>query len=84
VLYQKGDKTSALHELEAAKEQAIKELLPESKTVLLRLGMLYAEMGKKAEAKAVLQEYLKLTANFKDNISLSDRQQAINLLRNLQ
>lgn len=83
VLYQKGDKTAALKELEAAKEKARTELLPESKTVLLRLGMLYAEMGRRAEAKAVLQEYLKLTANLKDNVSLGDRQQAANLLRNL-
>lgn len=84
VLYQKGDKMSALAELESAKEQARTELLPESKTVLLRLGMLYAEMGRKAEAKAVLQEYLKLTANLKDNVSTSDRRQAANLLQNLQ
>ncbi len=84
VLYQKGDKAAALTELEAAKEQARTELLPESKTVFLRLGMLYAESGRKPEALAVLQEYLKLTANLKDNVSLADRQQAANLLRSLQ
>ena len=84
VLYQKGEKAAALRELEAAKEQAKTELLPESKTVLLRLGMLYAEFGRRPEARAVLQEYLNLTANLKDNVSLSDRQQAVNLLRGLQ
>lgn len=84
VLYQKGEKTSALRELEAAKEQARIELLPESKTVLLRLGMLYAEMGRKPEARTVLQEYLNQTVNFKDNISLNDHQQALNLLKGLQ
>lgn len=84
VLYQKGDKATALRELEAAKQKAKTELLPESKTVLLRLGMLYAELGRKPEAKAVLQEYLNLTANLKDNISLNDRQQAVNLLRSLR
>ena len=84
VLYQKGEKQAALGELEAAREKARVELLPESKTVLLRLGMLYAELGRKAEAKQVLQEYLNLTANFRDNITLSDRQQAVNLLRSLQ
>ncbi len=84
VLYQKGDKAAALRELEAAKEQARAELLPESKSVFLRLGMLYAELGRKPEARQVLQEYLNLTANMKDNISLNDRQQAVNLLRSLR
>jgi tetratricopeptide (TPR) repeat protein len=84
VQYQKGDKAAALGELETAKEKARTELLPESKTVLLRLGMLYAETGRRAEAKAVLQEYLNLTANFKDNLTLADRQQAANLWRSLQ
>ena len=84
VLYQKGDKQAALGELEAVKERARAELLPESKTVLLRLGMLYAELGRIPEAKQVLQEYLNLTVNLKDDISLSDRRQAVNLLGSLQ
>ena len=84
VLYQKGDKAGALRELEAAREQARVELLPESKTVLLRLGMLYAEFGKRAEARQTLQEYLDLTANFRDNLTQTDRRQAQNLLRSLQ
>jgi len=46
--------------------------------------MLYAEFGRRPEARAVLQEYLNLTANLKDNVSLSDRQQAVNLLSGLQ
>ncbi len=83
VMYQTGNKTSSLRELESARNQATKEFLPESKSVLLRLGMLYAELGRKAEAKAVLQEYLKLTTQMQDNISLSDRQQALNLLKSL-
>jgi tetratricopeptide (TPR) repeat protein len=83
VLYQTGDKPMALRELEAAKQQAKTELLPESKTVLLRLGMLYAELGRKPEARTVLQEYLNLTADLKDNLTLNDRQQAVNLLRSL-
>jgi len=84
VMYQSGEKTSALRELESAKNQAKTEFLPESKSVLLRLGMLYAEFGRKDEAKSVLQEYLKLTAQMRDNLTVSDRQQAINLLKQLQ
>ncbi len=84
VLYQLNDKQTALSELEAAKEQAKIELLPESKTVLLRLGMLYAEFGKKSEAKAVLQEYLNLTAQMRDNVTQTDRAQAVGLMKNLR
>ncbi len=84
VMYQSGAKTSALRELEAAKSQAKTELLPESKTVLLRLGMLYSELGRKAEAKAVLVEYMNLTAKLQDNVTLSNRKQAVNLLSQFQ
>jgi len=83
VLYQAGNRSSALSELEAAREKAKTELLPESKSVLLRLGMLYAELGRKEDARRVLQEYLSLTAPLKDSVSLADREQAAILLRKL-
>lgn len=84
VSYQAGEKTTALRELEAARAQAKTELLPESKSVFLRLGMLYAEFGRKDEARAALQEYLNLTANLGDRISVTDRRQALGLLKSLQ
>ena len=84
VMYQNGEKTSALRELEVAKNQAKTEFLPESKTVLLRLGMIYAELGRKDEARAVLQEFLKLTASMQDNVTQNDRKQALSLLKSLQ
>jgi len=84
VLYQKGDKDGALAELESARAQAATELLPESKNVLLRLGMLYAERSNKQAARAALQEYLRLTANQNDAVTTSDRQQAANLLQTLK
>jgi protein O-mannosyl-transferase len=83
VLYQTGDKAAALRELEAVKDAAKTELLPESKTVLLRLGMLYAESGRKADAKAMVDEYLRLTAKMQDNVTIADRRQAADLLRSL-
>lgn len=83
VMYQSGEKTSALRELETARNQAKTELLPESKTVLLRLGMLYAELGRKPEARDVLTEYLKLTNQLKDKNTLQDRVGAMNLLKQL-
>ena len=84
VMYQSGNKVTALRELEAARNQAKAEFLPESKKVLLRLGMLYSELGRKDDARAVLQEYLKLTAKMQDKISLEDRKSAMELLKTLQ
>ncbi len=83
VMYQSGEKTSALRELETARNPAKTELLPESKTVLLRLGMLYTEFGRKQEAREVLTEYLKLTSQLKDKNTLQDRIGALNLLKQL-
>ncbi|MGC2234870.1 MAG: hypothetical protein WA584_01745 [Pyrinomonadaceae bacterium] len=84
VYYGQNRKDLALKELEGAKKQAKVELLPESKTVLLRLGMLYAEQGKNQEAKDVLQEYLKLTTNLQDKFTQQDRKQAADLLKQLK
>ncbi len=84
IYYQTGEKNAALRELENAKDQAKNELLPESKTVLLRLGMLYAELGEREKSRAVLQEYLEITAPLQDKITIEDRKQALNLLKQLQ
>jgi tetratricopeptide (TPR) repeat protein len=83
VRYQKGDKDQAINELESARAQARKELLPESKAVFLRLGMLYAEQERKEEARATLREFLKLTETFKDNESVADRATANKTLQSL-
>src|ERR1043166_1509055 len=76
VLYQSGQKDAALRELENGRDQARKELLPESKDVFLRLGMLCQEMGRKDDARTALQEYLDQTASFKDKESTKGRTQA--------
>lgn len=83
VYYQTGKKELALRELEGAKTQSRVELLPESKTVLLRLGMLYAELGEKEKSLEVLQEYLKATSSLQDNLTLGDRKQANQILNQL-
>jgi protein O-mannosyl-transferase len=84
VLYQKGDKARALQELEAVRGKARVEMLPESKAALLRLGMLYAEMGKRSEASVALNEYLTLTAALKDKNSVADRTLAMQQLQALR
>ncbi|HQU85076.1 MAG TPA: tetratricopeptide repeat protein [Pyrinomonadaceae bacterium] len=84
VLYQQNRKQDALKELESAKNQAKAEFLPSSKTVLLRLGMLYFEQGNRDEAKKVLQEYLKITSSLSDELTVNDRKQAVELLKKLQ
>lgn len=83
VLYQQNRKNEALQELENSRTQARTEFLPTSKAIFLRLGMLYAELGRKDEAKLSLQEYLKLTAAMQDKLTISDRRQADALLKKL-
>ncbi|HEV7645737.1 MAG TPA: tetratricopeptide repeat protein [Pyrinomonadaceae bacterium] len=83
VLYQSGQKEEALRELESVRAQARTELLPEAKSVFLRLGMLYAELGRKDDARGAVREYLNLTSSFKDKTTLEDRAAAANLLKSL-
>jgi tetratricopeptide (TPR) repeat protein len=82
--YQGGKKDDALRELEAVKSQARSELLPESKNVFLRLGMLYNELGRIGEAKESLQEFLKLSQTNRDLNTEQNRQQAAKLLQTLK
>lgn len=84
VLYQQNKKPEALRELESMKTQARIELLPASKAIFLRLGMLYAEVGRKDDARANLTEYLNLTASAQDKETPANRKQADSLLRQLK
>lgn len=84
ILYQTDRKDEALQELESARGQAISELLPESKTVYLRLASLYAEKGRTDDARTALRQYLVLTAKLKDNVTMADREQALRLLQSLR
>ena len=76
VLYQNNQKREALRELEQYLTKARIEMLPESKTVLYRLGALYAEFGRTQEAREILREYLESTSNFQDEITINDRRAA--------
>ena len=84
VLYQQNRKAEALKELEEATSQARREMLPESKNVILRLGMLYAEAGQKEKARTTLQEYLKSSSGINSADTLENRKQAGELLKQLQ
>ncbi|HMT07449.1 MAG TPA: tetratricopeptide repeat protein [Pyrinomonadaceae bacterium] len=80
-LYQSGAKDEALRELEAARERAKTELLPESSHVLFRLGSLYSELGRRPEAEAVLREFLAITNNRTDKNTLALRGSAQKLIQ---
>lgn len=82
--YQSNRKSDALRELEAAKNKARTELLVESKSVIFRLGQLYAELDRKEDARSNLQEYLSLTGTVKDEETLQERRQAAQLLNQLR
>lgn len=84
VLYQAGRKDEALRELEAAREQARRELLPESKNVFLRLGMLYSEQRRKSEARDALNEFLRQTASINEGKTVAARGQAAKMLESLR
>ena len=83
IYYQSGQKDAALRELEGVRDQARKELLPESKDVFLRLGMLYQEAGRKDEAKKAITEFLELTSSLRDKKTSASRAQATKLLETL-
>lgn len=84
VLYQGGQKEQALVELEKYRAQARNELLPESRFVFYRLGLLYAEFGRKEDARAALQEYLSLTQGIKDKETTQTRIAVQEELKKLQ
>lgn len=84
VLYRQNKKAEALRELEIAEEQARKELLPESKNVFLRLGLLYAEANQEEKARAALQEFLKATVNTNNEFTVQNRKQAADILKKLK
>jgi tetratricopeptide (TPR) repeat protein len=81
VLYTQNRKPEALAELESVRDRARSEYLNESKAVFLRLGMLYAELGRKSEAKMALEEYLSSTRGAQDATSIAERRNASQLLR---
>jgi tetratricopeptide (TPR) repeat protein len=80
-LYQSGRKAEALAELEAYRIEARREPLPESRRVLFRLGLLYAELGREAEARRAWQEYLDVTATLADPPTLDLRRRVEAALR---
>lgn len=76
ILYNQGKKEDALKELNSVRDQARREMLPASKSVFLRIGMLEMETGNVPAAKRDLEEYLALSKTFSDNESLNSRRQA--------
>lgn len=83
VLYQQGRKADALRELESAREAAAAEMIPGSKLVFLRLGMLYAELGRRDEARRDVQRFLQATNKDRSPIMRGYRAEAEKLLRSL-
>lgn len=81
ILYTQNKKHEALAELEAVRTRARNEFLVDSKSVFLRLGMLYAELGRKTDARVALEEYLATTADIGDATLAEERRRATELLR---
>lgn len=83
ILYLQNRKPEALTELNSVRDQARLEMLPSSKFVFLRLGMLNAETGKIAEAKRDLLEFLERTKLSTDPNIVNDRKLASTLIEKL-
>ena len=84
ILYNQGKKHEALDELDSVREQARRELLPASKAVFLRLGVLETEAGDRVAAKRDLNEYLDLSTTFTDGESINLRREAAAALSRLR
>lgn len=83
VLYRMGRKGDALAELESVQQDVPQELSAESRMVLFRLGDLYAQQGRRDEARATLRRYLELSADLQDAQTLSARALATRALATL-
>ena len=66
VIYLAGRKAEALAELEAVRPLAGIEPSASCRMVPVRLGMLYEELGRKADALRAFEDYLRISAPFDD------------------
>ena len=83
ILYNENRKRDALQELESVKDSAARELLPASKAVFFRLGLLYVEVGNKQAAYENLNTFLRSSVASKDKETDNERQVAMDALRQL-
>lgn len=82
-LYLQGKKDEALRELEAARPLARTEFGTSATWVLFHLGSLYAEAGRKDEARKALTEFLEVSRNDRSPATQNQRTQAQTLLSTL-
>ncbi|NNE66859.1 MAG: phospholipid carrier-dependent glycosyltransferase [Pyrinomonadaceae bacterium] len=83
VLYQSGEREKVRNELESVREQALREMLPESKHIFFRLGLVYLELGEKEKGIEALRTFLKLTANATGKTTLEYRKAASETLQKI-
>src|SRR5262245_22800266 len=83
ILYLEGRREEALQVLEAGRGLATTELNPGAQSILFHLGMLYMEMGRAADARQALEEYLRVSERSTDDTSRSLRQQSAAALTKL-
>jgi tetratricopeptide (TPR) repeat protein len=84
ILYNSGRKEQAYTELKAAREAADWELLPASKAIFFRLGVIETELGDQSAARADLQHFLSVTSSFSNPETDLQRRQAIAELSKLK
>lgn len=80
ILYLQGDRPRALAELEAARRLVRPESLVPCHLSLFQLGVLYGELGREAEGRDALREFLAVTERSPDATVLDRRRRAARLL----
>ncbi len=84
ILYSQGRKDEALAELEGARELALHEFGGTASMVFFHLGSLYAEMGRSADARAALEQFLRSSVNLRDPTTLAARTKTQSLLSGMR
>ncbi|MCS6806280.1 MAG: tetratricopeptide repeat protein [Acidobacteriota bacterium] len=84
ILHQAGKKEEALAELESIREYVEEEHWSDAHRALFLLGTLYEEMGRPADARAALEEYLRISSGYRDGQTLVNRRKAEQTLAKLR
>jgi tetratricopeptide (TPR) repeat protein len=84
ILYQAGKKNEALAELEAIRPFVEQEHWSDAHRALFLLGTLYEELGRPADARAALEQYLRISDGYRDAQTLTNRRKAEQMLAKLR
>lgn len=80
ILYQQGRRDEALRELESVLPAAEAEVVPQARLVFFHLGMLYQEQQRTADARQMLEKFLRFTEGSGEPTIVKTREQVQQIL----